>query len=487
MLTTTVNGFLHSYYSQIMQSGGSKKTIQALINDLLGDSLLIKDLTIEQLIDIGLPLLLPDASSGESIYYDSDKAGIAASLKVKFLTFNVLIPNQGLKDTLNVLFEKLDEKVFANSAVMDAVVADLVQDLTAVKVSGTDSAEDETDDKTLLDYANYIYQSHLGGEDSGDQPAWVTEATSKIESGALLDDVLKVVIKDLADMLDGVLANVTFEELVGSTEWDAINNCFIPCAEGRTPLLKENDGKGGNIVLLLGPLAAKWDTETGEVNGQNKVIKYLAPEGTINPELGYTMYDFIYSIKLLKFNMEETLTDLLIGTAEEPGLIDNEIKGQINGFLMNVVSSMGTDDNYPEDNKTTITYEWKLLTDRTALDKAITDAEKIDLSQYTDETAKAVTHALSAAKGLSLTATQEEMDHAAQVLNDAIKGLQKIDTTPNNPDNPDEPDVPSNPDKPNIPQTGNSNNMAVCFAFLFVSGVGILSTIVCNKKRKVNR
>ena len=71
MLTTTVNGFLHPYYEQIIQEGGSKAAIESLINSLLGDSLPVENVTLEQLIDIALPLLLPGADSGEEIYYDS--------------------------------------------------------------------------------------------------------------------------------------------------------------------------------------------------------------------------------------------------------------------------------------------------------------------------------------------------------------------------------------------------------------------------------
>lgn len=91
-----------------------------------------------------------------------------------------------------------------------------------------------------------------------------------------------------------------------------------------------------------------------------------------------------------------------------------------------VVKSMGTDDNYPEDNTTTITYDWKLLTDRTALDEAIANAEQEDLSKYTEETANAVSKALKSAKELSLTAAQEEIDAAAEALNEAVASLEEI-------------------------------------------------------------
>lgn len=76
------------------------------------------------------------------------------------------------------------------------------------------------------------------------------------------------------------------------------------------------------------------------------------------------------------------------GTPAEEGLLTEELQSQLNGWLLNLVGSMGADSNYPEDNDTTITGEWKLLTDRSALDKAIAEAQALDLSQYTEETAK---------------------------------------------------------------------------------------------------
>lgn len=52
-----------------------------------------------------------------------------------------------------------------------------------------------TDDKTLLDAVNYIYQSHLGGEDDGNYPDWVQAGLDKIKSGDILDQLLSIVKK----------------------------------------------------------------------------------------------------------------------------------------------------------------------------------------------------------------------------------------------------------------------------------------------------
>lgn len=50
--------------------------------------------------------------------------------------------------------------------------------------------------KNLLDFANWIYQCNLAGEDDGNYPAWVQSGVDQLRSGALLDQVLDIVAKD---------------------------------------------------------------------------------------------------------------------------------------------------------------------------------------------------------------------------------------------------------------------------------------------------
>lgn len=50
--------------------------------------------------------------------------------------------------------------------------------------------------KNLLDFANWIYQCNLAGEDDGNYPAWVQSGVDQLRSGALLDQVLNIVARD---------------------------------------------------------------------------------------------------------------------------------------------------------------------------------------------------------------------------------------------------------------------------------------------------
>ena len=205
MLTTTVNGFLHSYYVQAIEAGGIRSVIESLVSDLAG-----MDLTVDQLVDVGLPLLLPTPEEGGTLYYDSDEGGMVIDTTGSSLELQILIRNSGLKQALNVLLDKVDA-LLEDPAELDNAVTTIVESLTGIMV---------TDDKTLLDYVNYIYQSHLGGEDNGQQPQWVQDATAKIENGELVDQVIDVLVQDIASLLDTVLDNLTVTEVLGITGWD---------------------------------------------------------------------------------------------------------------------------------------------------------------------------------------------------------------------------------------------------------------------------
>lgn len=463
MLTTTVNGFLHGYYSQIAQAGGTKKVVEQLVNDLLGDSLPIKDITMEKLVDVGLPLLLSDGSNGEEIYFDSDEGGIVIKKKVSLANLRIVVPNKALKQTLNVLFEKVDNEVLAHPEILDELIGSLVSDLTSVSVS-----QDGETDKSLLELVNYIYQSHLGGKDSGSQPAWVKDAVAKIEDGSLLETVIGVLFKDLTGVLDQALDGLPFEDVLGSKIYDNNTKALVPLEEGRTPLIRVLDAQGESTLGLLFGFILKWPGANG---------------GFVMPE-GYSTKDALDALlPVLKIDLHSFLSNLILGTpADEEagteaseGILTEELKGQMNGFLLGVVKSMGTDDNYPEDNNTTITYAWKLLTDRTALDEAIADAEKADLSKYTEKTAAAVSEALKAAKTLSLTATQEEIDAAAKALKDAVDALERIASVE---------DSESVGDTAGSPKTGDNTDMMLWLAMMLVSCAGVTAAEVYNKKKR---
>lgn len=504
MLTTTVNGFLHDYYTQILEEGGTKKVIESLVGDLLGSEIQINAETLAAV----LPLVLPAAGGEDSFYYDSAKGGIGIKLSVLGSDYTLLIPNDGLISTVDTLFAKLDEEVLADPAELDTIIGGLIEELVSIPVS----MDGETE-KTLLDYANYIYQSHLGGEDSSEQPAWVTQATANVESGEVLGTVLAETIVYVSNVAGNVCNNLKVSDLLGADVWNTKDKAFV-AQEGRTPLIDPLDS-GDLINILFGFLGLQWTPSGQAETSLDHTVKELLTDLNGSMVGGMVFDEEIDPDSFLSDTVEGLLNNLLIGTPEEPGIIDEELKGEINGWLLNLVISMGTDSNYPEDNNTTITAEWKLLTDRTALDAAIAAAEGMDLSPYTEESAQAVTGALDAANALRLAASQEEMDAAAQELNDAVAALEKKADSqkPDDTQNPDgsqnagdtqDPGTAQTPGDDEKPGSGNGNQQAggsqttvkvsktgdasviLPFVILAIAGGGAAVIVLVNRKREYN-
>ena len=63
----------------------------------------------------------------------------------------------------------------------------IIDDVAAVPIA---------EGNNLLDFANWIYQCNLAGEDDGNYPAWVQSGVDQLKSGALLDQVLDIVARD---------------------------------------------------------------------------------------------------------------------------------------------------------------------------------------------------------------------------------------------------------------------------------------------------
>ena len=472
MLTTTLNGFLHDFYQQALEQGGLRSVLESLIGSLLGS-----DLTLEQAVDL-LVATLPTDPAGNpeeselSLYYDPN--GDSPALKVWYGTgapgsnedgIWVAIPIDALKEALDPVLEDLNV-LLKDTTVLDGIIANLVDELVGLTV---------TEDKTLLDFVNYIYQSHLGGQDSGQQPDWVVAATEQVRNGQLLDTVLQVAASHLGNGVNTLLDHVRLNQLLGAAGFDILKHEWKPM-EGRTPLiqlLNENTEDTIALVALLGGLS--------NIGDDYSVADLIAKVNTFGGIIG------------INIDIPAMVEELLLGTPAdgenpgEEGLIDGEMKTQLNGWLLRLVETMGTDTNYPEDNNTTIQYQWKLSTNWDALNAAIAQAQGLDMGRYTQSTAQAVSDALSAALALNLNDAQAEIDSAALALNNALAALEeKPATTPDeeNPDGDGDIQQPGGIDTP-APDTGDG---ALLFpAFLVLAGCGATSVVLWRARSKKDR
>ena len=97
-----------------------------------------------------------------------------------------------------------------------ANIDQIIDDVAAVPIA---------DGKNLLDFANWIYQCNLAGEDDGNYPAWVQSGVDQLRSGALLDQVLDIVAKDTFGR--GSVLFTKFEGLFTKYLKNQLNNLLV--------------------------------------------------------------------------------------------------------------------------------------------------------------------------------------------------------------------------------------------------------------------
>ena len=340
-LTGMLNNLLHGYYGQIAETG-SKTALEGLIGSLLGGGL---PLTVEQIIDMALPLLISAIAPTEG---DLSVTYANGAILIDWLDetngLQLQIPKAGIMDSLNYLFDAVDD-LLAEPAALDAVIQGAVEELATVEM-----ARDGNTAKTILDYANFIYQSHLGGEDSLEQPQWVQDARALLASGELTDQLIDILIHHVTNLLNVLLEQMDFTEFTGITGVTADGGTVgLTFDESRTPLII--------------PANAHSDEVLGSA-----VTAVICNMGTEIPA-GYTMKDLLdnagallesLGIGNIDLNIEALLKQLINGTPDDEGLLTAELRGQLTGFIERVADTMGTDSNYPEDNNTTITRTWAL-------------------------------------------------------------------------------------------------------------------------------
>lgn len=186
-----------------------------------------------------------------------------------------------LKTTLGSALGSVSDRT---KKTMNKVIDDLV------KVPVTDSGS-----KNLLQFANYVYQEHLGGTDDGADPSWFKEARTQLKNGELLDKLVLVLAKDL-----GGTSYQTAEAVVGA-------------------LLKPFTGTGSTI-----------DIETvARLLRRNSVSASLTTYAFLTPEM--------YAAFTAEFNSADILTPA--------------VAKSVNSFLLDLVDSMTNDTNYKGDLK----------------------------------------------------------------------------------------------------------------------------------------
>lgn len=470
MLTTTVDGFLNDYYTSIVQNG-SKKSLENIISLLVDQiapeySSLIKGKTIEELIPTFLGLMMPNKPQNDSkfqYWYTATDATLHINYGegINAISFNLTA--QAIGEAINVIFDAIDQRIDDPDKLKN-IVNRVIENITAMEVS-----QDEGEKKTLLDYVNYIYQSHLAGDDIDSlQPLWVKDAYAYASNGTFVNDLVGLLVNEIGKLIYEVTDLVSVNELLGvkgvdliTSKWQALDN--------RTPLLQSaNDNTDSAIITV-------WVMLLNARPDNTNPYLYVLDDDYNLTQLLTDASEILESMGIDGFNLDikAALDTLINGSDGTDGLLDSSLRSQLSKWVVSLVDSFGNDTNYPQDNNTKITYTWNLLTDRSALDQAIKDVKAIDLSLYTNKSAQTVKDALVAAEALSIYALQEEIDEAVRNLNIAVSGLVLLTMKPEN---------NTNSSNTNTPATGDGTAL---FAITILSITSLAGYLVLKKKNSI--
>lgn len=337
MISTIASGVVGTLFQTVINGGGLETVVEGLLKDLLG-----MDMSLKQMI-LALPSMLP-TDTESAFYYDENKNAITVS--AKGLKFDINI--NGIYGALHSLFAQADSIMQKDPNVFDKVMPKFVSGIINMAI-----AEDGSQKKSLLDLANYAYQAHLAGLDGGNDPSWVTAATAGIADGTVVTNLLSTLVDGAMDLVMEFTKQVNLSEILGIygmqlaiVDGSATFGGFVPL-EGRNALIaideenKENTGAAFMMLFMSAPGAS--------IENATKIVNITK----ITTSTFLSMLEGLVSIP-------DLLKETLLGTpavGQDPGkegLVNTEMKQQIGGLLNSIIGSLAKDDNYIQDNKTTL-------------------------------------------------------------------------------------------------------------------------------------
>jgi hypothetical protein len=354
------------------------------------------------------PMRAQARSSSQLSYYRDAEDVIHITYKVLFFSAKVKLTPEGIAASLRKVFAQLDDKMQDENARME-MLEPVVEKAADIAVS--------SDGHTLLDYVNYVYQTHLGGEEQNADPAWVDEAHTALESGSLVNQVIDAAVDGASPFLDTLMKEMTVINLTNVRGLNSSNEAVR--ADDNTAPLFEVEG-GGNIVrialnIVCGDNITKDDANNLFFNDNYSVYSLVSDA-----------YGYLHKNDGLTYNTAEVLKGALDGSGNDDGLLQTDTRNNITDAVLKIVNSLGTDENVPDDNSTTLVHTHSFVRDRSHLEQAVSDAKALysNEAMYDADTFKALKDAVEKGENLSQFASQTEIDEAAAAITDAIQHLQ---------------------------------------------------------------
>lgn len=401
MLPTAASEQLADTAASIIRKGGIRRWILNYVNTMRESTNMTTFKSFDDMIMNGLPTMMTQVRSdaeikkltndgkkmhvfhvnyrkennkkiydekGILLFYD-----IAPNCRGLSLDMELFIPMKRVKILANAVCDLIDEKLKDPSQLEDTITA-LVSDVAAIKVvDDKNTAKKET----LTDYANYVYQKHLGGEDYGSFDDWAAQTTQKLQNGGYLDEIIDKAVTDLSPLIEQLLKDLNVRQTTGIEYWDNHTNLFESADNSCPVQIWDNKDKTSYsaISFIVGG-SEHWSLYKKSYVGWdvNNYYRYV-PEDQSWMDLIRTYVKQNGPGSNSFKDIKSSMLSLVDGSKSDhsDGLVNDKTRGKIIQFALAVVDSMSNDKIITDgkDNKNTLTAGWKFAKKQNEFTQAI--------------------------------------------------------------------------------------------------------------------
>lgn len=368
MLSTTASGFLDQVYAEKIAKTGSEQLLTGLISRLWK----AEGSSLENIIADVLPKSFPEKpgkGNPLTVCYDRNTRSVRILAVKGLIRVEAEITPESIAGTISGLFDRLNH---LDKKTRDRLVRETVGDLTEIEV-----ARDRGRKRTLLDFANYIYQSHLGGGESGRQ-YWALDARAYLWSGSVTDHIVDRLIFHGISLLAVLLRGMQVQELFRLRTGARRKKRGIRDGRGAFSPAGERSASGGKektalvTVTDMSPLARmvirsflrstrghgffRRKKESGFSLGQ--MIDSVNRSGGLMKHVHIDLTGLIRELSGNAADLRKKADEEKIGVVKDP-----EYRRKFAEFGGRFADSMSRDIHYSDDNNTKLFLQWKLEPD----------------------------------------------------------------------------------------------------------------------------
>ena len=313
-------------------------------------------------------------------------------------------------------------KIYASSLASNPTVATF----TNVPTTAVAYVKNDTVKEQLVNWpGTIVVDPNMGGEETTNYTALDTAIADgeAVDTTKYTDDSVKA-------LTDAIVAGKAVKENADATQDDV--DSAVQTLVAAIDALEELPTASSDVYLWTGTYSRSGGLDTTSITDNM----------TVTSSSGYITFKGIDLSNMLKpyievvFDANDSTDTLYVSTSSWSTVINSSSDEVTTASLENFASSTAfivTTNNKSGTYgiiKSVKFYDAAYVapTDFTELESAITEAEAIDTTNYTEDSVKALTDAIAAAKTVlaNADATQDEVDAATKAITDAIAGLEEL-------------------------------------------------------------